>query len=256
MIQKYSATIIAASAGSLVALGSRLNKISLGLRGVLDAALDVDNYLRLYPRDDNPRARIYARYFSLLNYICHWQDPTDKQKYDAIIIVSHSQGTVISADLLRFLEHNKNSLCTDLVNKELDIPHIYLFTMGSPLRQLYSFAFPHLYSWLYNSKEIDNKNKNNSVLDEKSNPNPEQLFRTKQWVNAYRSGDYIGRYIWRSPEDQSLWNNVDLKTNSDVSESKDYTRREFCIGSGGYIYYWDETAPEIAFELDRLITDI
>ncbi len=73
-ILNIAAGVLTASATSLIAFGDRLNKISFGLRGVLDVALDVDNYLRLYPKEDNPRARIFARYVSLLRYLCQWRD--------------------------------------------------------------------------------------------------------------------------------------------------------------------------------------
>jgi hypothetical protein len=77
------------------------------------------------------------------------------------------------------------------------------------------------------------------------------------WDNAYRSGDYIGRNLWRTDPCGYLWD-------GDVSgsplhapvqnNSTDGTRRlEFCIGAGAHTHYWDETAPMIALELDRLI---
>ena len=93
-------------------------------------------------------------------------------------------------------------------------------------------------------------------MPDNTNPDPSELLGVKQWVNAYRSGDYIGRYLWRSPKDDSLWNKVDFD-NSSLSLSEDLAkmRREFCIGAGGHTHYWDETAPEIAYELDRLIRE-
>ncbi len=247
-IQLTVALLLTASAGSLIAFGAQLNKISLGLRGALDAVLDADNYLRLYPRDDNPRAKIYARYCSLLRYLCNWKDPQDKEGYDEIVIIAHSQGTVISADLLCFLKHYESSLTNDSwFGKKAKIPKMYLFTMGSPLRQLYSFAFPNLYNWVYNHEdETDNHSH--------PNPDPERLLKVKQWVNAYRSGDYIGRDLWHKPEDDDRWSKVDLDNNLNVLNIQE-NRREFCIGAGGHTHYWDETASEIAHELDRLIRE-
>jgi hypothetical protein len=70
------------------------------------------------------------------------------QGYDAILIVAHSQGTVITADLLRFLQRETkretDPALDRLVNGNLPI---YFFTMGCPLRQLYGISFPHLYNW-------------------------------------------------------------------------------------------------------------
>jgi len=69
-------------------------------------------------------------------------------------------------------------------------------------------------------------------------------------VNAYRSGDYVGRNLWRSEKDSDVY---DPSPNA-VVEDPGKTRREFCIGGGAHIHYWDKTAaPRIAEELDELI---
>ena len=276
--------VLTASAGTLIAFGSRLNKISLGLRGVLDAALDVDNYLRLYPKENTTRGQIFARYASLLKYLLNCKDSQQENAYDEIVIIAHSQGAVITADLLRFLDQYHHHLSSWLGTKESEIPNIYLFTMGSPIRQLYSFAFPHLYYWVYNSPlnnlsikfwlillKMDclagilflreSISDTTPTLPDNSNPDPSELLGVKQWVNAYRSGDYIGRYLWRSPNDDCLWQKVIFPDSNssnqeeNISQAHDKTRREFCIGAGGHTHYWDETAPDIAYELDRLITE-
>ena len=116
---------------------------------------------------------------------------------------------------------------------------IYLFTMGNPLRQLYGLRFPHLYAW---ARQGDSAWPNNG-------PAP-SLIGTKQWVNAYRSGDYVGRYLWHADisDDRSTVWSVDA-----VHVDAEGGKRELCIGSGAHIHYWDETAPEIAVELDRLV---
>jgi hypothetical protein len=242
------AAFLTASATSLIAFGGRLNQLSLGLRGVIDAVLDVDNYLRLHPRDDNPSARIYARYTSLLRYLCRESIP-ETEPYDAFIIVAHSQGTVISADLLRFL-----AIDPDPALKRLeDSKSIYLFTMGSPLRQLYSYAFPHLYRWaIQEPASVD------TILDlgSQANPCPETLLGVRAWVNGFRSGDYVGRHIWRSDLAKEQWFRVDaLNKPSYISADKAQTRREFCLGAGAHTHYWDKHAPEVAQEIDRLIRE-
>ncbi|HEY9825227.1 MAG TPA: hypothetical protein V6D19_07250 [Stenomitos sp.] len=260
----WVAAFITASATSLIALGGRLNQISLGLRGFLDAALDVDNYLRLHPRDDNPTARIYARYASLLRYLyCPGNDETP---YDAVIVVAHSQGTVITADLLRFLNLDPDPVLEDTLGKATNL---YLFTMGSPLRQLYSFAFPHLYYWMSNDDKVTPKG---WMLEAQAQPLPQNLLGVKAWINAFRSGDYVGRYLWRSSRMQELWYKVNLQSPPpDLSEqeieawrlkfpsylSEDDTkgRREFCLGVGAHTHYWDRTAPEVACEIDRLVRE-
>src|SRR5205814_4998664 len=91
-----------------VAFRGRLDVLALGFRSVIDAATDVDNHLREHPRGRTPRARIGARYASLMRHICQWRDPHDLHGYDALVIVAHSQGAVITADLLRYLKREKD----------------------------------------------------------------------------------------------------------------------------------------------------
>jgi hypothetical protein len=220
------AGVLTASATGLVAFGNRLNQVTVGFRGVLDAMLDVDNYLRTSPAEDTPTARIFARYISLLRYISQ-----NREQYDALVIISHSQGTVLSADLLRFLQQQSGHQCNAL---NWQVP-IYLFTMGSPLRQLYSFAFPHLYGWV-----------------EQENADPE-LFNVHKWVNAYRSGDYIGRNLWDRSLDQ-VWQVVSADPPA-PSQKEKLSRQEFCIGAGAHTHYWDKYAPDVAQKLNQLIQE-
>ena len=44
-----------------MALGSRLDKLFVDIRPVLGIALDVDNWLREHPLNQNPKSRIPAR---------------------------------------------------------------------------------------------------------------------------------------------------------------------------------------------------
>ena len=93
--------------------------------------------------------------------------------------------------------------------------------------------------WVYDSEAKQN------------NPNPAKLLNVQQWVNAYRSGDYIGRNLWQRSDNNSLW-----KLGDYFPCELDNSRKEFCIGAGAHTRYWDETAIDIAQELDRLIKDI
>jgi esterase/lipase superfamily enzyme len=74
------------------------------------------------------------RFASLLRYVGSRRAVVDGKSapfFDRIIIVSHSQGTVIAADLLRFLR---------VTGAELGLVdgRFRLVTMGSPLHQLYA----------------------------------------------------------------------------------------------------------------------
>ncbi len=218
--------------------------LALGFRSALDIALDVANWLRATPKRATPRAAICRRYVSLLRHIASWRDPRDGSGYSALIIVAHSQGTVITADLLRFLTREYGNAaqspdtslsCLFQLDPDRHLP-IYLFTMGSPLRQLYSLRFPLQYGWAGTD----------TALGALPGPDPATLTVTR-WSNAYRSGDYVGRHLWRADDDPHLWDTVwhDLDT----------VRRETCLGAGAHTHYWDGTAPEVAAELDRLIAE-
>jgi hypothetical protein len=245
------ATVVVSSIGGLLAFHGRLESLALGFRPILDAVLDVDNYLREHPRDNNPRSRICARYASLLRYLCAYRDPEDGRAYTGIIIVSHSQGTVISAELLRFLRTEYDpqleglGTCIDSTRCNLSTPQlpIYLMTMGCPLRQLYGWRFPHMYRWARHDDDTE-WSAGPYVIPDGQLPAPHELGITA-WINGYRSGDYVGRYLWRSPKLAHEW---------DVhpSEDLDGQRREFCIGTGAHTHYFDDTAPEIAREVDRI----
>jgi hypothetical protein len=126
--------------------------------------------------------------------------------YEAVIIVAHSQGSAITADLLRFLTYEKIPLPAN----------VFLFTMGCPLRQLYSERFPQLYDWA-------------------GRPQPADL-RVERWVNAYRTGDYVGRALWEP-------------------ERPPAGAEDVCIGGGAHTHYWDGTSKEIGARLDALVVE-
>jgi hypothetical protein len=207
-----TALLLAASATTLLALGTSLSK-SLGrLRVVLDTVLDVDNYLREHPRSHNPRARIYARYCALLAHLA-------QQGYVRIVIVSHSQGTVITADLLRLL-HHPVAQSTPYQHLATQLPPLRLITAGSPLKQLYRARFVHLYRW----------------IDHHNTPLWQLLkshFGLTHWLNVYRSGDYVGRDFWRAPPRYTP-DTQPLRISPD--------RAEYCIGAGGHTHYFDGTS--------------
>ena len=150
----------------LSVLRGPLAGLALGFRPIVDVALDVDNHLREHPRSSNPRARFSARLLSLLSFIQEGGVRRDDGGYAGVVIAAHSQGSVIAADLLRFLR---------LSGQTLRIP-VWLLTMGCPLRQLYARRFPYLYGWA-------------------QRPTPQAL-DVERWENLFRSGDYVGRALW------------------------------------------------------------
>jgi hypothetical protein len=241
-----------------------------GLTTVLDTILDVDNYLRTSPLDETPRARIAERCVSLLRYIAARRDEHGNPYYSKVIFVAHSLGSMVTTDLLRYLERSakdspdpglepygfRQTLTTKSGRKKVPI---YVFSMGSPLRQLLNRFFPHLYWWVRD--EPDNSlGPVGAALDppiaeiaNKDLPRSDEM-NVHLWVNAYRSGDYIGRSLWLG---QWLTRNSadNPHTSPDVAiAGPPQTCEEMCIGLGAHTHYWDRSAPEIARKLDQLIS--
>jgi hypothetical protein len=245
---------ILAPAGAGLVLFNRLKEVTLGFRNVVDVLLDVDNYLREYPRKSNPRARIATRMASLLRYVY-------AQNYSSVVIIAHSQGTVITADLLRYIH------LTDVGQNDTGLARrngmpISFFTMGSPLRQLYGLRFPHLYQWARHQVPGPWTDEGEPIAAE-TGPDPDEL-DIAVWVNAYRSADYIGRYLWRpelcdfafrtSPmQNDHPWQAGAFDAIASQTQPPLENRREFCIGAGAHQHYWDGTAPQVALQLDALI---
>jgi hypothetical protein len=218
---------------------------------VLGIVLDVDTYLRDTPRDAPPRALIFERYMSTLRYIARFRD-ADGYGYDEIVIVAHSLGALISGDILHFLQSRYS------LEEKIPTP-IKLLTMGNPARQLLNRFFPYLYDWI--KSEPDNgahplpapQLTAPASIPDASLPHPHDL-GLKQWVSAYRSGDYVGRSLWLDEWYLRTPNDADPRTNPPfLAQSDDSTRAEMCIGAGAHTHYMDDTAPDIAWVLDRLI---
>lgn len=225
--------LVAGSAVGFVAFRGKLDEVATHLRSVVDVALDVDNHLQELPAHAAPRARILSRCAAVLRHVC--SPPGGQAPYDVVIIVAHSQGSVITADLLRYLRYrHRQGRPVEGLEK---LPPVYLFTVGCPLRQLYSLRFPHLYEWARH----DNRGE-----PEQRRPEPGEL-GIELWINGYRSGDYVGRYLWRADENEDPWQYPTIET--DLGG----LRVEFCIGAGAHTHYFDRTATDIGVVLDSLI---
>ena len=220
---------LAGGALTLAALGSRFTQTFGRLRVAIDAVLDVDNYFGDPPNRQPPRARIYSRFASLLAYL-------RDSGYRRIVIVAHSQGTVISADLLRYL-HVKQRMA-EVVGA---IP-VSLVTVGSPLRDLYAERFPLLYGWM---------GSNNGGFATAA-PSAADIGAT-EWVNACRSGDYVGRFIWTPPGDAERFRVAAVDADGKVNAQRAGDRTEFCLGAGAHTHYFSNDAVALAVEIDRLV---
>ena len=201
---------------------------------ILAVTLDVINWLRELPKDNTPRARIVARLLAMLDAVA-WAHET--HNYDQLIIVAHSQGTVITVETLRALKAS-SEIQAFLRRRSRGLPKMTLFTMGSPLRQLYACRFPHLFAWVDDPPT--------GTAENCPNPDPGALFQIKQWVNAYGSMDYVGRALWHRHSDgvgglpvgrRAYWDNRAI---------------EVCLGEMAHTHYWDHGSI-IAQFLDEII---
>ena len=165
---------------------------------VLDTILDVDNYLRTSPATSTPRSRIAERYLGLLKYLHEYRGTDDGLPYGRIVIVAHRLGSLITADLLRFLRQDEIPELTDYAFADRKILPLYFFSMGNPMRQLLNRFFPTLYGWVRDYPDgsgIAQPQQAPESTDASATPKREQL-GVALWRNSYRSGDYVGRSLW------------------------------------------------------------
>ena len=237
MIDSMTVAVLA-SAATIGAARVRIQNLAAKARPALGIMLDVDNYLRETPEALTPRARIAERFISLLRYV-------ESRGFDRVVLVAHSQGTVITTDLLRFLSLGG---VPDADAKLVDPQRYRLLTMGSPLRQLYGANFPHLYAWV-TATDPDPDMDRTELTEQQApdisarSPDPAAL-RVSEWVNLYTSGDYVGRNLWCDDDWEAVWDRH-------ATPITGGGRRERCLGAGTHTHYW--TSDDAAAEIDRLI---
>jgi hypothetical protein len=248
----YGLEVLTATGGvvlSLVAANSWL----AGARTVLSILLEVDHYLAEYPRDRTSRARIAERYVSLLRHLCK-DEAQGGAGYRGVVIIAHSQGSVITTDLLRFLEREPDP---DLRRLGGELP-VYFFTVGAPYRQLYERCFPTLYDWVAQGDPAPPCE--GCAIADTAAPDPGSLGLTR-WVNAYRSGDYIGRNLWLADDAPDRWLRRAHQDATGGAPDQPPTvhrdgagrRLEMCLGAGAHNHYWDRYGGDVAAMLQELV---
>jgi hypothetical protein len=203
-------SLLVATAGAAIALRGALFK---GITRAIGIAFDVDNWLKERPLASNPRGRILLRFIALLRHVAG-------EGYDRIVIVSHSQGTVITADLLRYLRRYTYASLADL-------PPVRLMTFGCPLRQLYGARFPHLYEWAISHPVAADT------------PDFRTLYGVERWNNCYRSGDYVGRYLWTHKNPYA------------ITPLPSASLPEMCLEAGAHTHYFDASATVVGKIIDE-----
>ena len=254
---------------ALTALGGVLSRYLPPLRAPLDIALDVDNHFREFPRAAIPRARIFSRYAALLGHVA-------ARDYARIVVVAHSQGTVISAELLRFLASRDAHAPGPNDAPRLDgvaLPEIRMLTLGCPLRQLYAARFPTLYRWV-----IERRAATTGMADLAgaiTGPRAHDI-GVARWVNAFCAGDYVGRWLWSdspAPADNTdpvghpMIDNADRATRFGrefaydgfdpmppvVAPFQSDRELEVCLGFGAHTHYFEPDQADVAWLIDTLV---
>jgi hypothetical protein len=234
---------------ALSALGGLLSRYVPWLR----APLDVDSHFREFPRQGIPRSRIFSRFAALLQHVA-------ALGYERVVVVSHSQGTVISAELLRYLRYRAATADAAAATDPAAAlwrslaPRLHLLTAGCPLRQLYASRFPTLYRWVLERHRG------------RMGPRADEL-GVQRWVNAYTTGDYVGRWLWTrtpAPGGEVSDTMIDERERAgDVYEGSaqpdlaalmgEAAECDVCLGAGAHTHYFEADQQGMAGLIDQLI---
>ena len=130
---------------------------------------NLDSFLAVELSQGQAMGYIQRRCFDVIQYVLK------HRPVNQLVLVSHSQGTVIAADVL-----NKISLIRKIHDGgNVDDAKVILVTMGSPLQHLYQHYFPGYYpQW-----DHPYWNRLNHIV--------------KRWINIYRIDDYVGTQVHR-----------------------------------------------------------
>ncbi len=134
------------------------------LRNVSHIAMDVINHFRVKKGQFPVRQRIDARFRSVLARVLAEEKPT------RLLVIAHSQGTVIALDAL------DDPPCRELIAQaNLRSENVALITFGSPYTHLYEHYFPSQYPTA----------RGREILGA----------QVGHWANVFRIDDYVGTSI-------------------------------------------------------------
>ncbi len=143
------------------------------------------------------RDRIHSRMQVLMETLIRDETP------DEIVIVSHSQGTMIALDVIE-AQGEKWMKC---------LPQgaaLKLVTMGSPYIHIYNTYFPSLFADLRSRPTLQHRDAGGLLTD---------------WVNIFRVDDFVGTHI-------------DTRRHEGVPNAGTGWPREVPVPRGGHTNYW------------------
>lgn len=211
------------------------------LQRAFDLPYDIASYLRLTGGGRRGRrTAILERYRAVLRAVTEARHPDGTTGYDAVVLMGHSQGSLLTATVLfgdparqepeAPLAAHDPRLAAHLADGGLSV-----VTFGSPITQLYDRRLPDQYAGL-------------RTLPTRSATALSPL--TGEWLNAYRPGDYVGRAIWADP----------LAPASSVPGAEAFSAtvpggprfRDVCLAQGGgHVGYWGD--PVLARHLAEVV---
>ncbi len=141
--------------------------------------LDVINYFRPLPEQDyghvlpaydelsfDVRTQILQRFKQVTS---HFGRQSGEKQVDRLVLITHSQGTVLALD---FLQNPSFNTALSRFKK------VQLVTMGSPFCHIYGYYFPGIHN---QCMAFDREQETDKPLG--------------NWLNIYRTDDYIGTHI-------------------------------------------------------------
>ncbi|MEM9043139.1 MAG: hypothetical protein AAGC81_00480 [Pseudomonadota bacterium] len=218
---------------SVVILGGILYVMRDELAVGLGIANDIINYMRSDDAKGRSRQSYTLRNRIDQRFVKVARELLERHRPDELIIVAHSQGTVISLDALR-------TNCDELIGKQQPLEHLLrrvpkktLITLGSPFSHLYQEYFPDCFQ----------------------TPTQGDLSGGKwRWINIFRKDDFIGTHIlppggWDAYHGARTCEQIRGKHIHHYGDEGFLEQHE--VGLGGHTFYWVE--PEVQKILQEAI---
>lgn len=215
------------------------------LRVGLDIALDIINYFTPTNNSDKIfplRDQLHYRLNTILNHQYNkvTKDSTEDttQKNVDLLIVAHSQGTMIALDYI------ENYLYADDTNKSSysisKFENIKLVTMGSPFTDLYQYYFN------YHPKQgIDSRKEGWKIFDKSNGTDTDDEFKF-DWINIYRIDDYVGTKIVNPEEETAQAQNSNANKSQTGKKKIEFPKNEQVSKRGHLLYFSDnQVIPKI-----------
>jgi len=153
-----------------------------------------------------------------LNHLLQDQDVA------SLLIVSHSQGTVIALDEIVEANPEHDDGFYNRSGKRVSVSWV---TMGSPIHHLYQHYFPACYP-AFADPDARPGDGRSVVL----HPYWHRLAkRVDRWTNIYRPDDFVGTRMGFKDDCTLAWREGQQGTSF----------REFAIGKGGHTHYWSDS---------------